>query len=95
MLNWELPERASDYMHRIGRVGRMGKEGRVFNLVTDKDRHLLGEVERLAAGGKLDTGESLRSAHNRTTTAQGVREATIRKTKSTGNAEPGVRTFKR
>lgn len=95
VLNWELPERASDYMHRIGRVGRMGKEGRVFNLVTDKDRHLLGEVDRLAAGGKLDTGESLRSAHNRTTTAQGVREATIRKNKAGEKPDPGVRTFKR
>lgn len=96
VLNWELPERASDYVHRIGRVGRMGKEGRVFNLVTDKDRHLLGEVERLAAGGKLDTGEALRTAHKRkTTTAQGVREATGRKHKAAAKGEPGVRSFKR
>jgi ATP-dependent RNA helicase RhlE len=79
VLNWELPERASDYVHRIGRVGRMGKEGRVFNLVTDRDRHLLGEVERIAAGGKLDTGEPLRSARTRKTTAEGVRAAGRRK----------------
>ena len=94
VLNWELPERPSDYVHRIGRVGRMGKEGRVFNLVTDRDRHLLGEVDRINGGGKLDTGEALRSEHKRkTTTAQGVRDATQRKKKAT-NA-PGVRTFDR
>jgi superfamily II DNA/RNA helicase len=87
VLNWELPERASDYVHRIGRVGRMGREGRVFNLITDRDRHLLGEVERLAAGGKLDTGEPLRNARTRKTTAQGVREATQRRKKA---SEKGV-----
>lgn len=95
VLNYELPERPSDYVHRIGRVGRMGKEGRVFNLVTDKDRHLIGEVERLAGGGKLDTGEALRSAHRRkTTTAQGVKEAAARKAKAK-KREPGVKRFDR
>lgn len=83
VLNWELPERASDYMHRIGRVGRVGRAGRVFNLVTDKDRHLLADVERLASGGKLDTGEPLRTARTRrTTSAQGVREAASRRKKA-------------
>lgn len=85
VLNWELPERASDYVHRIGRVGRVGRAGRVFNLVTDKDRHLLADVERLASGGKLDTGEPLRTARTRrTTSAQGVREAAARRKKAAG-----------
>ncbi len=93
VLNWELPERASDYMHRIGRVGRMGRQGRVFNLVTDRDRHLLAEVERLAAGGKLDTGEALRSARTRkTTTAEGIRTAAARRSKAT-SATPGAKSF--
>jgi len=83
VLNWELPERASDYVHRIGRVGRVGRAGRVFNLVTDRDRHLLADVERLASGGKLDTGEPLRTARTRrTTSAQGVREAAARRKKA-------------
>ncbi len=65
VLNWELPERASDYMHRIGRVGRMGAKGEVFNLVAHHDTPLLVEAERLARGGKLDTGESPRSQRDR------------------------------
>jgi superfamily II DNA/RNA helicase len=84
VLNWELPERASDYVHRVGRVGRMGRKGKVFNLVTDRDRHLVGQVERLAAGGTLDTGEPLRGARTRKTTAQGLREAASRRKKAAG-----------
>ena len=91
VLNWELPERASDYVHRIGRVGRMGRKGRVFNLVTDRDRHLIGQVERLAAGGTLDTGEPVRHARTRrATTAQGAREAAARRKKA---ASPVVKSF--
>ncbi len=93
VLNWELPERASDYVHRIGRVGRMGRAGRVFNLITDSDRHLLAEVERLASGGKLDTGEPLRAARTRrTTTVQGAREAAARR-KKTATSQAGVKRF--
>jgi superfamily II DNA/RNA helicase len=93
VLNWELPERASDYVHRIGRVGRMGRAGRVFNLITDTDRHLLAEVERLASGGKLDTGEPLRAARTRrTTTAQGAKEAASRR-KKVASEHAGVKRF--
>ncbi|GDX79236.1 hypothetical protein LBMAG42_10470 [Deltaproteobacteria bacterium] len=94
VLNYELPERASDYMHRIGRVGRVGRAGRVFNLVTDRDRHLLADVERFAAGGKLDTGEPLRSARTRkTTSAQGVKEAASRRRKPTSAGPSAVKSF--
>lgn len=93
VLNWELPERASDYVHRIGRVGRMGRAGRVFNLITDTDRHLLAEVERLAGGGKLDTGEPLRAARTRrTTTVQGAKEAANRR-KKVASEHAGVKRF--
>jgi ATP-dependent RNA helicase DeaD len=65
VLNWELPERASDYVHRAGRVGRMGAGGEVINLVTDADRRLVAEIARLAGGARLDTGEPLRAARER------------------------------
>ncbi len=94
VLNYELPERASDYMHRVGRVGRVGRAGRVINLVTDRDRHLLGDVERFAAGGKLDTGEPLRTARTRkVTTAQGAKETTKRREKA-ARTQGGVKVFK-
>lgn len=65
VINGELPERTSDYIHRIGRVGRQGRPGKVINLVTTADNALLAEVKRLAQGGTLNTGEPLRVARDR------------------------------
>lgn len=65
VLNYELPGRASDYVHRVGRVGRQGARGEVINLVGPKDQKLLAEINRLDRGGKLDTGEALRHARVR------------------------------
>lgn len=65
VVNFELPEKPSEYLHRIGRVGRQGAKGRVINLVTAADARLLTEVKRLAQGGALDTGEALRTVHVR------------------------------
>lgn len=65
VVNYEMPEKPSEYLHRIGRVGRQGAVGRVVNLVTAEDAGLLAEVKRLAKGGALDTGEALRSVHVR------------------------------
>lgn len=65
VLNYELPERVSDYLHRVGRVGRQGATGEVVNLVTDQDRELLAAIVRLSKGGRMDTGEPVRNARVR------------------------------
>jgi len=65
VLNYELPPRPSDYLHRVGRVGRMGAAGEVVNLWSERDAALIVEIERLAKGGRLDTGEPLRAARER------------------------------
>ncbi len=65
VLNYDLPEKASEYLHRIGRVGRQGAPGKVINLVGPDDATLLKQIERLKAGGRLDTGESLRAPRER------------------------------
>lgn len=35
--NYEIPNDPNDYVHRIGRTARAGEEGKVINLICDKD----------------------------------------------------------
>ncbi len=39
VINYELPRSPKDYVHRIGRTGRAGSEGRAISLITPEDLH--------------------------------------------------------
>lgn len=45
VINFELPNDAESYVHRIGRTGRAGAEGQAFSLVCDRDVDSLARVE--------------------------------------------------
>lgn len=47
VVNFELPQVAEDYVHRIGRTGRAGKKGRAYSLVSADECDLLFNIERL------------------------------------------------
>ncbi len=47
VINFELPQVAEDYVHRIGRTGRAGSEGRALSLVDSTETKLLKAIERL------------------------------------------------
>jgi ATP-dependent RNA helicase RhlE len=47
VINFELPEVAESYVHRIGRTARAGKEGQAISLVDAEERGLLRDIERL------------------------------------------------
>jgi ATP-dependent RNA helicase RhlE len=47
VVNYDLPEVAEHYVHRIGRTGRAGNEGLAISLVAQDERPLLKAVERL------------------------------------------------
>jgi ATP-dependent RNA helicase RhlE len=47
VVNYELPNVAEDYVHRIGRTGRAGNEGQAVSLVCVDENKLLGDIERL------------------------------------------------
>lgn len=47
VVNHELPYNAEDYIHRIGRTGRAGAEGLAISLVSEKERYLLADIEKL------------------------------------------------
>ena len=47
MVNYELPNVAEDYVHRIGRTGRAGAEGEALSLVCIDEEGFLADIEKL------------------------------------------------
>lgn len=47
VINYELPNIAEDYVHRIGRTGRAGMEGEAISLVCHDERPYLRDIEKL------------------------------------------------
>ncbi len=47
VINFDIPENAEDYVHRIGRTARMGKRGRAATFVTPEDGQFLTGIEKL------------------------------------------------
>jgi superfamily II DNA/RNA helicase len=47
IFNFDVPWQADDYVHRIGRTGRAGKEGRSLTIVTPDDIKQLKDIERM------------------------------------------------
>ncbi len=53
VFNFDVPIHAEDYVHRIGRTGRAGKEGRAFMLASPEDRLAVEAIEKLT-GHKIE-----------------------------------------
>ncbi|MBW4463570.1 MAG: DEAD/DEAH box helicase [Nodosilinea sp. WJT8-NPBG4] len=47
VVNFEMPNVPEDYVHRIGRTGRAGNEGRAVSLISDDELPLLISIERM------------------------------------------------
>jgi ATP-dependent RNA helicase RhlE len=47
VINYDVPVVPEDYVHRIGRSGRAGKQGRAITLVTPAEELSVREIERL------------------------------------------------
>ncbi len=47
VFNFDVPHHCEDYVHRIGRTGRAGKEGRAFTIATPEDRAAVDAVEKI------------------------------------------------
>jgi superfamily II DNA/RNA helicase len=68
VFNYDVPTHAEDYIHRIGRTGRAGKEGRAFTLAAPEDGKYVAAIEALLGrpiprtpvdgigGAELDSG---------------------------------------
>jgi ATP-dependent RNA helicase RhlE len=64
VFNYDMPNEAETYVHRIGRTGRAGMEGKAVSFCSDDERPLLADVERLltkeldVAGGERKAATS-------------------------------------
>jgi superfamily II DNA/RNA helicase len=47
VINYDVPTHADDYVHRIGRTGRAGQEGRAFTLILPEERRFVDAITRL------------------------------------------------
>jgi ATP-dependent RNA helicase RhlE len=47
VINFDVPEDAEDYVHRIGRTGRAGKKGRAITFIMPSQSDKLRKIERL------------------------------------------------
>jgi ATP-dependent RNA helicase RhlE len=50
VINYDLPDNAEDYVHRIGRTGRAGHEGRAISFATPDQGRDIRDIERLIRG---------------------------------------------
>ncbi len=55
VINFELPDDAENYVHRIGRTGRAGAKGKAFSLASEKDVTSLSRIEEYL-GNKVTIG---------------------------------------
>jgi ATP-dependent RNA helicase DeaD len=46
VVNYDIPDSAEAYVHRIGRTGRMGRAGEAITLVTPRETRWLRQIER-------------------------------------------------
>ncbi len=46
VVNYDIPMDCESYVHRIGRTGRAGRSGRALLFVDQRERRLLGNIER-------------------------------------------------
>jgi len=51
--NYDIPENAESYIHRIGRTGRAGEKGYTCLFVANKDMGILADIEKMI-GFKID-----------------------------------------
>ena len=45
VVNYDLPQEAANYVHRIGRTGRAGAKGKAFSTVSDRDVEALDRIQ--------------------------------------------------
>lgn len=69
VINYDLPQCAEDYVHRIGRTARAGATGSALSFITPGDRAKWNAIERLLNPGSKNDSKPKRSPRKRTSNA--------------------------
>ncbi len=56
VVNYDLPDTPEDYVHRIGRTGRAGKCGTAVSFISEEQRHLVSDIEKVVGRTFESTG---------------------------------------
>ncbi len=48
VINYDVPNDAESYVHRIGRTGRAGRTGKAITIITPRERRQLIQIERIS-----------------------------------------------
>ena len=61
MINYDFPNSAEDYVHRIGRTARADKSGTAYTFFTEGDSKASAELIAVMTDAKQDVPDRLRS----------------------------------
>ncbi len=68
VINYDVPQEAEYYVHRIGRTGRKGNNGKAYTFVVGKEKNRIREIEKYAntkiQKGKLPSMEEINKVRN-------------------------------
>jgi ATP-dependent RNA helicase RhlE len=56
VINYDVPQEAADYIHRIGRTARAQRSGDAFTFVSSEETELFGQIER-SIGQRLERAD--------------------------------------
>jgi ATP-dependent RNA helicase RhlB len=91
VINYDLPQDAEDYVHRIGRTGRAGATGRAISLADEEYVYSLEEIEKYI-GQKIPVEWADESMYvreiRRTLEEKQIKNSEYQTRRSTGNRRP-------
>jgi superfamily II DNA/RNA helicase len=90
VFNFDVPSHAEDYVHRIGRTGRAGRDGKAIMICVPRDEKNLADVERLVQKEipRLDNPLGETAAAPAPAAEDAPREDKPKRTRSRGGRKP-------
>jgi len=64
VINYDLPQRTEDYVHRIGRTARAGKKGSAVSFIAENDKKLWNLISKLLVTEHDNTRETKNQSDN-------------------------------